>query len=71
MSRSVQVTIDDAQFDLAAGLGILKAVLTVLRQTGKSYEDRILYQNLSEAREELERALQVLEALNKNGRTGE
>lgn len=68
MSASIKLTIDDAQFDARDALAILDDVLHVIRQTGKTYQDRVLYQNLSEAREKLARACQILEQLNPNGR---
>jgi hypothetical protein len=68
MSASIKWTLDDAQFDAFAALRILDDVLKAIRATGKSYQDRVLYQSLSEAREKLARACQILETLNPNGR---
>jgi hypothetical protein len=68
MSAGTKWTIDDAQFNARNALKIIDDVLGAIRETGRSYQDRVLYQNLSEAREELARARQILEYLNPNGR---
>lgn len=68
MSANIKWCIDDAQFDARDALAILDDALHVILQTGKSYSDRVLYQNLSEAREKLARTCQILEQLNPNGR---
>ena len=69
MSENTQWTIDDAQMNARSSLRKLDEVLGAILSTGISYEERILVEDLSEARELLARACQVIEWINPNGVT--
>lgn len=65
-----RTTIEDAQFTARTALDLLDKILDALLRTMRGTEDEILYQSISEARQELKIAVDVLRLLNPNGRQG-
>lgn len=63
-----KTTIDDAQFTARTALKLLDDILDVMMRTMHGHEDKVLYQSLREAREELKIAVDVLKVLNPNRR---
>lgn len=63
-----RTTIEDAQFTARTALDLLDKILGVLLRTMRGTEDEILYQSISEARQELKIAVDVLRILNPNSR---
>lgn len=63
-----RTTIEDAQFTARTALDLLDKILDALLRTMRGTEDEILYQSISEARQELKIAVDVLRLLNPNGR---